>query len=66
MAAFGFGLSQFAAGNSYYEKYKDRDYFKSEREAAYKDAKSAKTLSTISYIAGSVLLASGITIHILF
>jgi len=66
VAAIGFGLSQFAAGNDYYDKYKNRNYFKSEREAAYKDAKSAKTLSTVSYIAGGVLLASGITIHILF
>ncbi|GBU24797.1 hypothetical protein R83H12_01432 [Fibrobacteria bacterium R8-3-H12] len=66
VAAIGFGLYQFTVGNDYYDKYKDRNYFKSEREAAYKDAKSAKTLSTISYIAGGVLLASGITIHILF
>jgi len=66
VAAFGFGLSQFVAGNNYYEKYKDRNYFKAEREAAYGDAKSAKTLSTVSYIAGGALLASGITIHILF
>jgi len=66
VAAIGFGLSQFVAGNNYYDKYKNRDYFKSEREAAYKDAKSAKTLSTVSYIAGGILLASGITIHILF
>jgi len=66
VAAIGFGLSQFVAGNNYYDKYKNRNYFKSEREAAYKDAKSAKTLSTVSYIAGGVLLAGGITIHILF
>ena len=66
VAAIGFGLSQFAAGNNYYAKYKDRDYFKSEREAAFEDAKKAKTRSQISYIAGGVLLASGITIHILF
>jgi len=66
VGAIGFGLSQFAAGNNYYDKYKNRDYFKSERETAYENAKSAKTFSTISYIAGGVLLASGITIHILF
>jgi len=66
VAAIGFGLSQFVAGNNYYDKYKNRNYFKSEREAAYEDAKSAKTLSTVSYIAGGVLLAGGITIHILF
>jgi len=66
VGAIGFGLSQFVAGNNYYDKYKDRNYFRSEREAAYEDAKSAKTLSTISYIAGGVLLASGITVHILF
>jgi hypothetical protein len=66
VAAIGFGLSQFTAGNNYYDKYKDRNYFKADRKAAYEDAKSAKTLSTISYIAGGVLLASGITIHILF
>jgi len=66
VAAFGFGISQFVAGNNYYEKYKDRNYFKTEREAFFEDAKKAKTLSQISYIAGGVLLASGITIHILF
>jgi hypothetical protein len=66
VGAIGFGISQFVAGNNYYDKYKDRNYFKSEREAAFEDAKSAKTLSQISYIAGGVLLASGITIHILF
>jgi len=66
VAAIGFGISQFVAGNNYYDKYKNRNYFKSEREAAYEDAKSAKTLSTVSYIAGGALLAGGITIHILF
>ena len=66
VAAIGFGLSQFVAGNNYYDKYKDRDYFKSEREAYLEDANSAKTLSQVSYIVGGVLLASGITIHILF
>jgi hypothetical protein len=66
VAAFGFGLSQFAAGNGYYDKYKDNYYTKLQREAAYKDAKNAKSLSEISYIAGGVLLASGITVHILF
>lgn len=66
VGAMGFGLAQFVAGNGYYDKYKDRDYFKSEREAAYEDAKSAKMLSQISYIVGGVLLASGITVHILF
>jgi hypothetical protein len=64
--AIGFGLSQFAAGNSYYDKYKDNYYTKAERNAAYEDAKNAKSLSEISYIVGGVLLASGITIHILF
>jgi len=66
VAAIGFGLSQFAAGNNYYDKYKNRNYFKAERETAYENAKSAKTLSTVSYIAGGALLASGITIYILF
>jgi len=66
VAAIGFGISQFVAGNKHYDKYKDRNYFKSEREAAYEDAKNAKTLSTISYIAGGALLASGIAIHFLF
>jgi len=66
VGAIGFGLSQFAAGNKNYDKYKNRDYFMSERKAAYEDAKSAKTLSQVSYIAGGVLLASGITVHILF
>jgi len=66
VGAIGFGLIQYAEGNKHYDKYKSKDYFKSEREAAYEDAKSAKTLSQISYIVGGVLLASGITIHILF
>jgi len=66
VGAIGFGLSQFAAGNNYYDKYKDRDYLISERKTAYGDAKNAKTLSQISYIVGGVLLASGVTVHILF
>ena len=66
VAALGFGLSQYFAGNNEYDKYKSRDSYKPEREAAYKNAKDAKSLSEISYIAGGVLLASGITIHILF
>jgi len=66
VGAIGFGLSQFVAGNNYYDKYKNRDYFMSERKTAFENAKNAKTRSQISYIAGSVLLASGITIHILF
>jgi len=66
VAAIGFGISQFVAGNKHYEKYEDNYYMKAERKAAYEDAKNAKTLSTISYIAGGALLASGITIHILF
>jgi len=66
VGAIGFGLSQFAAGNKHYEKYKDNYYTKAERKDAYENAKNAKTLSTISYIAGGALLTSGITIHIMF
>jgi len=66
VAAFGFGVSQNSKGNDYYDQYQNRNLRHAEQQAAYDNAQKAKSTRNISYIAGGILLASGITIHILF
>jgi hypothetical protein len=66
VAAVGYGISQNSKGNDFYNKYQDKNLRRVEQQAAYDNAQKAKSTRNISYIAGGVLLASGITIHILF
>jgi len=66
VAAIGYGISQNSKGNDFYNQYQDRSLRRGEQQTAYDNAQNAKTTRNISYIAGGILLASGITIHILF
>jgi len=66
LAAFGFGISQNSKGNDFYDQYQDKNLRRVEQQAAYDKAQDAKTARNVSYIAGGILLVSGITIHVFF
>jgi len=66
VAAVSFGIYQNFNGNDFYNQYQDRNLRRAEQQAAYDNAQNAKSIRNISYIAGGILLASGITIHIFF
>jgi hypothetical protein len=62
VAAIGFGIYQNSQMNNHVEKAK----IYNRNDPEYQKAVDAHSARNISYIAGSALLASGITIHIFF
>ena len=71
-AMLGYGIYQHAQKEKHYDDYKksfDAKLPEAERAAVdkkYDDAESARKSRDVGFIIGSVLLASGITVHILF
>jgi len=67
-AALGFGIYKHLDANNLYDDYEKKydSRKKNENDAAFKKVEDARTFRTISSIAGGVLLASGIAIHIWF
>jgi hypothetical protein len=67
--ALGFGIYKHIDANKLYDDYKkmpEGAYKKEVYEAAFKKVDDARTLRSIGLIAGGVLLASGIAVHIWF
>jgi hypothetical protein len=66
IAALGFGISQHFTADKHYKDYKKNGKSKEEYDSIYEDVKEAKINRNILYAAGSVLLISGIMVHIWF
>ncbi|GBU26224.1 hypothetical protein R83H12_02918 [Fibrobacteria bacterium R8-3-H12] len=69
--AFGIGIYNHIQATNDYDKYsklppEEYDARKSEYKALYREVKDAQTVRNISLTVGSVLLLSGITVHVLF
>ncbi|GBU26229.1 hypothetical protein R83H12_02923 [Fibrobacteria bacterium R8-3-H12] len=68
---FGIGIYNHIQASNDYDKYsklppEEYDARKSEYKALYREVKDAQTVRNISLTVGSVLLLSGITVHVLF
>ncbi|MCL2283423.1 MAG: hypothetical protein FWC26_08925 [Fibromonadales bacterium] len=69
-AAIGFGIYQHINASTLYNDYKKMEWLSPEEHGKYEDARKkandAKTLRNMGYAIGSVLLGTGIAIHIWF
>jgi len=65
-AAIGYGVYENIKANDAYDDYNKRGQSSDYYDDAYKKARSSATKRNIAYIAGGVLLASGIGVHIWF
>jgi hypothetical protein len=67
-AGLAFGVYQTVNAGNLYDDYKalPESTAQSDMDSAWKKVESATTMRNISYIAGGVLLAGGISLHIAF